>query len=144
MVVVWTGRPDGGARAGVTGRDAALPLLFDVADLLSTSSAAPRPIAPRAAPPALQRLTPDDEGPRMIFPPDGSTVQVEGFGPATRGLSLAAGGQALNWYVNGAPLSREPVSGKVIWRPAGPGFYKVMVVDPAGRRAQARVRVTAG
>jgi len=144
VVVVWTGRPDGGARAGVTGRDAALPLLFDVADLLSTSSAAPRPIAPRSAPPALQRLAPDHEGPRMIFPPDGSTVQVEGFGPAARGLSLAAGGQALNWYVNGAPLSREPVSGKVIWRPASPGFYKVMVVDPEGRRAQARVRVTAG
>ncbi|HEX7946953.1 MAG TPA: hypothetical protein VF495_19975, partial [Phenylobacterium sp.] len=46
--------------------------------------------------------------------------------------------------VNGAPLGREPISGKVIWRPASPGFYKVMVVDAEGRRAQARVRVTAG
>jgi penicillin-binding protein 1C len=143
-ILVWTGRPDGGARGGVTGRDAALPLLFDVADLLSTSSAAPRPIAPKAAPPALQRLTPDSDAPRMIFPPDGSTVQVEAFGPAARGLSLAAGGRTLSWYVNGAPLAAEPVSGKVIWRPGSPGFYKVTVVDAAGRRAQARVRVTAG
>ncbi|WP_293677892.1 penicillin-binding protein 1C [uncultured Phenylobacterium sp.] len=144
VIVVWTGRPDGGARGGVTGRDAALPLLFDVADLLSTSSAAPRPIAPRSAPPALRQLVPDDRGPQLIFPPDGSTVQVEGFGPAARGLSLAAGGDALAWYVDGAPLSPEPVSGRVIWRPGSPGFYKVMVVDAEGRKAQARVRVTAG
>ncbi len=144
VVVVWTGRPDGGARGGVTGRDAALPVLFDVADLLTTSSAAPRPIAPKAAPPALQRLRPDGDGPSLIFPPDGATVQVEGFGPAARGLSLAAGGEALNWYVNGAPLASEPVSGRVIWKPATPGFYRVTVVDAAGRRAQARVRVTAG
>ena len=143
-VVVWTGRPDGGARGGVTGRDAALPLLFDIADLLSTPSAAPRPIAPRAAPPALRRLESGTQGPRVIFPPDGSTVQVEGFGPEARGLSLAAGGQTLSWYVNGASLAAEPVSGKVIWRPPSPGFYRVTVVDAEGRRAQARVRVTAG
>jgi penicillin-binding protein 1C len=143
-VVVWTGRPDGGARGGVTGRDAALPLLFDVADLLAAPSAAPRPIAPKAAPPALRELRPDLGGPHLIFPPDGSTVQVEGFGPAARGLSLAAGGRTLSWYVNGAPLSAEPVSGRVIWHPLSPGFYRVMVVDAEGRRAQARVRVTAG
>jgi penicillin-binding protein 1C len=32
-IIVWTGRADGGARGGLTGRDAALPLLFDVADV---------------------------------------------------------------------------------------------------------------
>jgi penicillin-binding protein 1C len=138
-VVVWTGRPDGGARGGVTGRDGALPILFDVADLLAAPAAAPRPIAPRAAPPALRDLHPEGEGPRLIFPPDGSTVQVEGFGPAARGLSLAAGGDRLSWYVDGARLGAE--GDKVIWRPTGPGFYRVTVVDPQGRRAQARVRV---
>jgi penicillin-binding protein 1C len=138
-VVVWTGRPDGGARGGVTGRDGALPILFDVADLLAAPAAAPRPIAPRAAPPALRDLRPEGEGPRLIFPPDGSTVQVEGFGPAARGLSLAAGGDRLSWYVDGARLGAE--GDKVIWRPTGPGFYRVTVVDPQGRRAQARVRV---
>jgi penicillin-binding protein 1C len=143
-VIAWTGRADGGARGGVTGRDSALPLLFDVADLLSTSAAAPRPIAPRAAPPGLKALAPEGEGPRLIFPPDHATVQVDGFGAGARGLSLAAGGRELSWYVDGVALSADPVSGRVIWRPAGPGFYRVMVVDPQGRRAQARVRVTAG
>ena len=97
--------------------------------------------APR---PGRSRLAPRTEGPRMIFPPDGSTVQVQGFGPAARSLALAAGGQMLSCYVNGAPPTPDPVSGKVIWRPPSPGFYRVTVVDAAGRRAQALVRVTAG
>jgi penicillin-binding protein 1C len=144
VVIVWTGRADGGARGGLTGRDAALPLLFDVADLIDAPPAAPRPIAPKAAPEALARLTRAAEGPRLIFPPDGSTVQVDGFGPKSRGLVLAAGGEALSWYVAGEPLAADPVSGRVIWRPKGPGFYSLMVVDATGRKASARVRIKGG
>jgi penicillin-binding protein 1C len=84
------------------------------------------------------------EGPRLIFPPDGATVQVEDFGPGSRGLALAAGGEGLNWYVAGQPLSADPVSRRVIWRPAGPGFYLLTVVDAQGRKAAARVRIKAG
>ncbi|HYG26921.1 MAG TPA: penicillin-binding protein 1C, partial [Caulobacteraceae bacterium] len=139
VIVVWTGRADGGARGGISGRDSALPLLFDVADVISAGPAAPRPIAPRSAPPALDELRRGDEGPRLIFPPDGATVQVEAFGPAARGLALAAGGRDLAWYVDGAPL---PVTdARPVWRPEGPGFYRVTVVDAHGRAASARVRV---
>lgn len=143
-VVVWTGRPDGGARGGVTGRDSALPLLFQVADAIGTTPAAPPPIAPRAAPPALRTLEAAGEGPKMIFPPDGAAVQVDGYGPSARGLSLAASGARLSWYVDGTPVALDPLSGRPIWRPPGPGFYRVTVVDPEGRRAQARVRVRGG
>jgi len=69
---------------------------------------------------------------------------VEAFGPASRGLVLAAGGDKLSWYVAGAPLAPDPVSGRVVWRPNSAGFYKLTVVDAEGRRAQARVRVKAG
>ncbi|WP_332765020.1 penicillin-binding protein 1C [Phenylobacterium sp.] len=144
VIVVWTGRADGGARGGLTGRDAALPLLFDVADQLDAPASAPRPIAPRAAPQALERLEQADQGPRLIFPPDGSTVQVEAFGPDARGLVLAAGGEDLAWYVEGAPLATDPVSGRTVWRPKGPGFYRLTVVDTQGRKASARVRVKGG
>jgi penicillin-binding protein 1C len=144
VVVVWTGRADGGARGGLTGRDAALPLLFDAADLIDAPAAAPRPIAPRAAPQALARLEQDSQGPRLIFPPDGSTVQVDRFGAGSRGLVLAAGGSGLSWYAGGQPLVADPVSGRVIWRPQGPGFYRLVVVDGEGRKATARVRVKAG
>jgi penicillin-binding protein 1C len=144
VVIVWTGRADGGARGGLTGRDVALPLLFQVADLLGAPTAAPRPIAPSAAPPALTTLQHDAPGPRLIFPPDQATVQVAGFGPASRGLALAAGGVGLNWYVDGQPLQPDPVSARVIWRPMSAGFYTVSVVDGEGRKATARIQVKGG
>ncbi len=143
-IIVWTGRADGGARGGLTGRDAALPLLFDVADVVGAPTAAPRPIAPKSAPQALQTLRAATEGPRLIFPPDGAAVQVEALGPGSRGLVLAAGGDDLTWYVAGTPLSADPVSGRVVWRPSAPGFYKLSVVDGQGRKALARVRIKAG
>ncbi|WP_374574037.1 penicillin-binding protein 1C [Phenylobacterium sp.] len=143
-VVVWTGRADGGARGGLTGRDAALPLLFDAADLIDAPPSAPRPIAPKNAPEALERLQQTGDGPRLIFPPDGATVQVAGFGPGSRGLVLSAGGEGLTWYVAGEPVAPDPVSGRVIWRPASPGFYRLSVVDGQGREAAARVRIKAG
>jgi penicillin-binding protein 1C len=143
-IVVWTGRADGGARGGLTGRDAALPLLFDVADVVGAPPTAPRPIAPKAAPEALQALRAQTEGPRLIFPPDGAVVQVEALGPRSRGLVLAAGGEALTWYVAGRPLAADPTSGRVIWRPASPGFYTLAVVDAEGRKVFARVRIKGG
>jgi penicillin-binding protein 1C len=140
VVLVWTGRPDGGARTGgLTGREAALPLLFDVFDVLAADTAAPPAIAPRSAPRGLTDLEQADAGPKLIFPPDGASVQVDGVGPGSRGLTLAARGEGLSWYVDGAPLRGE--AGGVIWRPAAAGFYRVTVVDAAGRSAEARVRV---
>ena len=142
VIVVWTGRADGGARdRGLTGREAALPLLFDVADQIAAPRAAPRALAPNGAPSALTSLDPERPGPRLIFPPDGATVVADGFGPASRGLTLAARGERLDWYVDGAAVALDPVSGRAVWRPSGPGFYHLTVIDGDGRRAQARVRV---
>jgi penicillin-binding protein 1C len=143
VIAVWTGRADGGARADMTGRDAALPLLFDVADLVGGASHAPPPIAPKAPPSGLRTLD-RGAGPRLIFPPNGATIVADGFGPAARGFVLAASGAGLSWYVDGAPAPTDPVSGKPIWRPPGPGFYRVSVVDGAGLAAEAHVRVTGG
>ena len=144
VIAVWTGRADGGARPDLTGRDAALPLLFDAADQLSAQTRAPPPIPPKAAPPALQQLQRPGGGPHLIFPPDGSTVEADAFGPAARGFVLAAGGAHLAWYVDGAPIAADPVSGHPIWRPPGPGFYRISVVDETGRSVEARVRVKGG
>jgi penicillin-binding protein 1C len=141
VIIVWTGRADGGARGGLTGREAALPMLFDAADILSAPRTAPPRISPRSAPGALTALERPDRGPNLIFPPDGATVQVEAFGPASRGLVLAAGGEGLNWYVGGRPLGVDPVSGRTIWRPATAGFYELTVVDRDGREARAKVRI---
>jgi penicillin-binding protein 1C len=143
-IVVWTGRADGGARGGLTGRDASLPLLFDVADALGAPVSAAHPIAPKSAPEALRTLTQTSDGPRLIFPPDGASIQVEGVGPSARGLVLAAAGDGLSWYIDGAPLSADPATGRTVWKPAAPGFYRLQVVDGAGRKASARVRIKTG
>jgi penicillin-binding protein 1C len=144
VIIVWTGRADGGARGGLTGREAALPLLFDVADLVASKPGAPPPIRPKSAPGALQRLEQPNAGPRLIFPPDKATVQVEAFGPKSRGLVLAAGGGGLNWYIDGKPVPLDPVSARPVWRPAAAGFYAVTVIDANGREAKARVRIKGG
>ncbi|MGZ8407113.1 MAG: penicillin-binding protein 1C [Caulobacteraceae bacterium] len=141
VIVVWIGRADGGARGGITGRDAALPLLFDVADAIGAKEAAPRAIAPRRAPQALTQMRDVGDGPRLIFPPDRATVQVDALGPKSRGLVLAARGEGITWYVDGAPLAPEPETGKVLWRPDAPGFFKLEAVDAQGRRVSARVRI---
>lgn len=145
VIVAWTGRADGGARGGLTGRDAALPLLFDAADALGRRGGAPRPIAPKGAPSALAQLEkPGESGPKMIFPPDGAAVQVDGTGPDARGLVLAASGENLHWFVEGAPVAIDPVTGRSVWKPASPGFYELTVVDDEGRAASAVVRINSG
>ena len=140
-IVAWTGRPDGGARGGLTVRGATLPLLFDAADVLGAPTSAVHSIAPRDAPTALTTLTGQGEGPHLIFPPDGASVEVDGVGPKARGLVLAAQGDGLSWYADGAPLSPDPVSGRVVWKPDAAGFYRLEVIDAAGRKASAQVRI---
>ena len=140
-VVVWTGRADGGARGGLTGRDAALPLLFDAADAINAPASATHAIAPKAAPTALATLARQSDGPQLIFPPDGAAVSVEAVGPKARGLAMAATGDGLTWYVDGEPLAADPESGRVLWRPAAPGFYRVVVIDAQGRKVAAKVRI---
>ncbi len=145
VIIAWTGRADGGARGGLTGRDAALPLLFDAADALNAPGAMPRPIRPREPPRSLAELEPlESIGPRLIFPPDGASVQVEELGPAARGLVLAASGKDLRWYVGGEAIAPEPLTGRSVWKPQAPGFYAVTVVDAQGREAKARVRIKRG
>jgi penicillin-binding protein 1C len=143
VIAVWTGRADGGARAGLTGRDVAAPLLFDLVDALNAPAAAPRPLAPRRAPRALEQLAAGGSGagPQLIFPPDGATVSVDGVGAGARGLVLAARGEGLQWYAAGAPLDPDPLTGRTIWRPEAAGFHTLSVIDRAGREVRTKVRV---
>jgi penicillin-binding protein 1C len=138
-VAVWTGRPDGGARPGMTGREAALPLLFEVFDLLEANAPRAQTLAPQIAPPALTQIDDARGGPQLLFPPDGASVMVDGYGGKSRGLALAARGDNVRWYIDGQPLAEA--NGQVVWRPDYPGFYKVAAVDGRGRQATARVRI---
>jgi penicillin-binding protein 1C len=143
-VVVWTGRADGGARPGLTGRNAALPLLFQVFDVLEGDASPPRALAPQVAPSALARIDAGDFGPQILFPPDGAVILADGFGPKARGFALSARGEGLRWYVDGSPLAPGLAGSLPVWRPTGPGFYALEAVDSRGRRVRSWVRVNSG
>jgi penicillin-binding protein 1C len=153
-IAVWAGRPDGTPLPGITGRTAAAPVLFKIADLLGPPSAnAPNPpppgalrVARRNLPPALQRLDPgpaeragrDPGGPKILYPPDGSIVEWHGEEVP---LEAAGGRGPLRWLADGKPLPQGTPRQELFWAPAGIGFARLTVVDTAGRSAHATVRL---
>jgi len=144
VVAVWTGRPDGGGRPGYTGREAALPLLFDVFDRLENRGVAPalEQDALDEAPSGLQEVAGEfDPPPRLVFPLDGAVLQLDASESGGSGFALVAQGQALHWFVGGAPLRTNALTGQTLWRPHAAGFYRIEAVDAAGRRGSAHVRV---
>jgi penicillin-binding protein 1C len=144
-VVVWMGRADGAPRPGITGREGALPALFDAFDAIARiTPQRPTSLPLREgddatqAPLPLVRFERETAPPNILFPPDGSEVWKD---EEHVSFVLAAEGHGkLAWYVDGAPLQRN-VAGDTVWRPKDPGFYDLSVVDPNGRSAKARVRI---
>lgn len=147
-VLVWTGRPDGGARADQTGREASAPLLFDVFEILKSPPSRAKPLSPVKAPEALQTFEPEALGAAILFPPDKTTVYVDALSQDADGklrlkypLKLAARGQSpLRWYVNGAPLYAAD-DGDFYWAPETEGFYKLTLADATGQTRNADVRI---
>jgi penicillin-binding protein 1C len=130
---VWVGRPDGTPIPGLTGRDAALPVLARVFALLPEAPlerASTRPDTPVAA------LGTDPL--RLLFPPPG-TVLAEGAGPVV--LRVAGGRRPLTFLVDGAPIARDAARRELGWLPPGPGFYRIAVMDAEGALVAADVRV---
>jgi penicillin-binding protein 1C len=138
VAAVWIGRPDGTPLPGATGTSLALPMLARVFGLL--------PAAPRATtrvPAAQASLAPADpaadaDALRLLFPPPGA--QLSGEGPVA--IRAMGGRRPLAFLVDGAPLADvEPARRQAAWRPAGPGFYHLTVLDADGAAARAVVRV---
>ena len=130
---VWVGRPDGTPIPGLTGRDAALPVLAKLFALLPETPlerAPSRPDAP-AAPLGSDPL-------RLIFPPPGA-VLAEGAGPVV--LRVAGGRRPLTLLVDGAPIARDAARRELGWTPPGPGFYRIAIMDAEGALVAADVRV---
>ena len=130
---VWVGRPDGTPMPGAMGRDLALPLLARVFALL--------PAAPRPAPPMAERMRvasgDGDGGLRLLFPPPDSVLSADG--PVV--LRAMGGRRPLVFLVDGQPVPGVPQVRQAGWRPEGPGFYEITVLDADGHSARAPVRV---
>lgn len=150
-VVVWVGRADGAARPGETGRKAAAPLLMDVFDMIARIDPdAPRQHAPETDETeiAIARLSAPrrETPPEITFPRDGVELYGSESESEYRGFALAARGGAgdYRWYVDGAAIAPDALGARSIWRPQGPGFFEIVVIDAAGRSTRAKVRIAAG
>lgn len=160
-VVVWVGRPDGGAVPGLVGRTVAAPILFDAfARLGLEPEPVPQPRDVLAAgtgglPPPLRRLrreATDMPGPalRIAYPPDGARIEL---GPAaggrdrdgeTEGPALAlkalGGVPPLTWLVDGQPVVQTPRR-RAQWFPGGAGFARISVLDSTGASDSVSIRL---
>ncbi len=154
---VWVGRPDGAPVPGLIGRAAAAPILFDAFARLPTP-AAPLPRAPAGVlagntaklPPPLRRFAPGELAgatqPRLhiLFPPDGARLELAATDgkPDPVPLKVTGGTAPLTVLVNGMPVAGQPRGN--FFRPAGPGFARVTVVDAAGAADSVLVRFDDG
>ncbi len=154
---VWVGRPDGTPVPGLLGRTSAAPILFDAFGRTGQApSALPR--APQGAvlaatarlPPPLQRFTAESrpgevsEPPRIMFPPDGARLELasdSGAAGAPVALKIAGGRAPLTVMVNGVPLAAANGRRTVFFRPDGPGFVRLTVMDARGAADSVTVRL---
>lgn len=153
---VWVGRPDGAPVPGMIGRGAAAPILFD-AFARTGQSPAPLSPAPKGAimaatgklPLPLQRFAPGSlagdsrDAPRILFPPQGSRIELAGAGgkPEPIALKIGGGAEPLTVLVNGMPVPAPAGKRVVFFDPDGPGFVRVTVMDANGRSDSVVVRV---
>ncbi len=148
-IIVWVGRADGAPRPGETGRKAALPILFEVADRAALRLG--------AADQAIERLMtvdlPDAAGalaqfegtntpPEILFPPREAELWAGTIdGNQARPFVFAGRGEGrLQWFVDGEPI-RLDAGGLPAWQPRRAGFYHISAVDSAGRSSAVEVRV---
>ena len=147
--VVWVGRADGTPRPGKTGRNTALPILFEVADRAAVRLGGQDGSGERLASPAPERTSvslssfaEESPPPEILFPPVGAELwagRVNGK-PARAFVFAGRGDGDLSWFVDGAPCEVD-AEGEPVWLPERPGFYRIKAVDTAGRSAEVRVRV---
>jgi len=148
-IVVWVGRADGAPRPGKTGREAALPLLFEIADraahhLGETGDSTSRVMSVQApkARGALARFERDQLPPEILFPPRNAELwagRVDGQ-PARPFVFAGRGAGPLHWFVDGEPIQLD-AGGLPSWSPEQPGFYSVSAIDPLGQASRVEIRV---
>jgi len=155
---VWAGRPDGAPVAGLAGRTAAAPILFD-AFARAGGHLLPLPAAPNGAlitttaklPPPLQRFaSPASTGDtmaakvRIVFPPDGASLELSGKKGEPQdpiAIKIAGGTLPLNVLLNGLPLDAKNSGRTLFFAPDGPGFVRLTVTDATGVADSVMVRL---
>ncbi len=155
-VGIWIGRPDGSPNPGLFGATVAAPFLFRVFDRLPDAPAAhlKRPENILTAqhsdlPPSLKRLdraksrtkwVRNISPPEITFPLSGSLIEL----PQSSGilvLEAEGGKRPFTWVINGDPLTSSRWSRHIQWRPDGPGFNEITLIDALGRQVTSNIRI---
>ena len=156
VIGVWTGRPDGGSVPGALGVDSAAPVLFEVFGRLKHRPDA-LPFSPDTAllvkntglPQPLKRfrnhaaaLNEYQDGPKIVFPPDGSQVSL---GPDSKRqplfLKVQDGHPPFTWLADGEPILIAVNDRQSSYVPDSPGHLKLSVVDQYGHSQNVRITV---
>ncbi|HVZ15227.1 MAG TPA: penicillin-binding protein 1C, partial [Bauldia sp.] len=158
VIGVWIGRPDGTPVAGLSGVVSAAPILFDAFDRLGAKRVPLRPRPPdtivaantAALPPPLrhfrdpgQATVIDRDTPEIAYPQDGVLVDlgIKDGDPSPLVIKVRNGAPPFTYFVNGAPIARAPFARSETWKPDGPGFVTLSVVDKDGRSDRVTVFV---
>lgn len=151
VVGVWIGRPDGTPVPGAFGGDLAAPVLFRMfqrmkatptpmppppPETLTVSTAdLPQPLRRFAGREAVFQAAPD--APKLIFPPDGARLSVEGAMP----VKLRDGKPPFTWLANGTPMVSGLYRREAQIPGLSKGFSRITVIDGSGRSTGITVRI---
>jgi penicillin-binding protein 1C len=147
---VWVGRADGAPVSGLVGRSAAAPILFDAFARLGGHAPLPRPpqgvLAASNAklPPPLKKMQPPggfaQASLHIMFPLDGARLDLTD-GPADPvPLKVTGAAAPLTVLVDGVPTA-VAAQGNLFFKPNGPGFSRITVMDSSGASDSIVVRV---
>jgi len=156
---VWVGRPDGAPVAGLVGRTAAAPILFD-AFARTGKLPVPLPKPPKGTlvasnaklPLPLRRFRPlgelvrtgSDQAPHIQFPLNGSRLDVAGSSgaePAAMPVKVAGGVLPMTMLVNGVSVGEIDGRRQRLVDPPGPGFARLTVIDATGAADTVVIRI---
>ncbi len=131
VVVVWVGRPDGGALPGAAAIDRAVPILSGIFGLLRIEPlVARRPAAPLTLAAATgMRL-------QLASPPPHATLSTA----APIELRAVGGKRPLTFLIDGVPLRSTPALRSTRFAPPGPGFYRLRIIDAGGHSIEQGLR----
>jgi penicillin-binding protein 1C len=150
VVGVWVGRPDGTPVPGLSGVVTAAPILFEAFDrvgpkrtplrgrpagtiVVSSTGQLPYPLRHFRGPGEPTFV--DRDMPEIAYPQDGVSVDlgIRDGDPSPLVIKVRNGAPPFTYFVNGSPIAREPFARTETWKPDGPGFVTVSVVDATGK-----------
>jgi penicillin-binding protein 1C len=81
---------------------------------------------------------------RIVFPPDGASLELSGREGEQRdaiAIKIAGGTPPLSMLLNGLPLAAKKSARTLFFAPDGPGFVRLTVTDATGAADSVVVRL---